>query len=314
MNTVLAIVGPTATGKSETAIFLARSLDGEIVNADSRQVYRFMDIGTAKPTAEQRSLVRHYLVDVVDPDEDFSLALYQDLAYRAIRDIHGRGKLAILVGGTGLYVWSVLEGWRIPPVPAAKELRDKLEQRARGGQAHMLYNELLEVDPESAMAIGTTNTRRIVRALEVFLVTGKPASSLKAKQPPGFTSCIIGLTANRADLYIRIDERVDRMVSSGLIEETRSLLDRGYSLDLRSMSGIGYREIGLFLKGQLDLNTAIARIKNNTHNFARHQYAWFRLADQRIRWFDTDIAGRPEIMRHAELYVHRSHNQCCATA
>ncbi len=292
MNQVVAIVGPTATGKTETAIHLAQKFDGEIVNADSRQVYRFMDIGTAKPTAGQQRAVRHHLIDIINPDQDFSLALFQELALKAIDDIRLRGRLPVLAGGTGLYVWAVLEGWQIPLAPAEKRVRASLEERARAGPAGALFEELSQVDPESARAIGPTNVRRIIRALEVYYVTGSPASKLKGKQAPGFQPVIVGLTMPRRELYRRIDRRVDGMIESGLVEETRFLLDRGYSPDLPSMSGIGYREISEFLKGRTDLSSAVARIKYATHNFARRQYAWFRPGDKRIRW--SDVSGEPD--------------------
>lgn len=298
MKSVLAIVGPTATGKSELAVYLAQRLGGEVVNADSRQVYCRMDIGTAKPGREQMKLVRHHLIDVVEPDEEFSLATYQDLAYHAIRDIRRRGKLPIIAGGTGLYVWSVVEGWRIPHVPSEKGLRDSLEEKARTGPADILYNELSKVDPESARAIAPSNTRRIIRALEVFYITGTPLSVLKTKAPPDFETAILGLTMKREGLYRRIDERVDRMITSGLVEETKSLVEMGYSQVLPSMSGIGYREIVSVLKGELELNAAVVKIKNATHNFARRQYAWFHLIDSRIRWFDVGATAYSEILEY----------------
>ncbi len=298
MKSVLAVVGPTATGKTETAIYLAQHLDGEIINADSRQVYRFMDIGTAKPTPEQRATVRHHLLDIVDPDQEFSLAQYQEMARQAIDDVHRRGKLPILTGGTGLYVWSVLEGWRIPRVPADKAIRTSLENKARTGPEAILYEELLKVDPESARSIGPKNIRRIVRALEVYHVSGMPLSSLKGKAPPDFRPAIVGLTMDRQELYRRIDARVEAMVAAGLVDETRALLQKGYSPDLPAMSGIGYRDIVRFLQGEIDLNTAVTRIKYATHNFARHQYAWFRPGDRRIRWFVLPAAGPSDILEY----------------
>ncbi len=298
MKSVLAVVGPTATGKSDLAVYLSQVLGGEVVNADSRQVYRHMEIGTAKPRQEQMKLVRHHLIDIVEPDEEFSLATYQDLAYEAIRDIRKRGKVPILTGGTGLYVWSIIEGWRIPQVRSEKGLRDSLEEKARTGPPDILYNELLKVDPDSAHAIAPSNTRRIIRALEVFYVTGTPLSVLKTKAPPDFETAIVGLTMNREELYRRIDQRVDRMIASGLVEETKSLVEKGYSPVLPSMSGIGYREIVNVLKGEIELEAAVAKIKNATHNFARHQYAWFHLADSRIRWFDVGTTERVEILEH----------------
>jgi tRNA dimethylallyltransferase len=286
MNHLVAIVGPTATGKSRLAIRLAQALDGEIVSADSRQVYRFMDIGTAKPGPEELSLVPHHLIGVVNPDDDFGLAQYHELACRAISDIQERGKLALLVGGSGQYVWSILEGWQIPRVAPDRELRRSLEARVAAGGKAGLYRELAEVDPAAAQQIGPHNARRIIRALEVYRSLGVPFSQLKRKKEPPFRTLVIGLTAPREELYRRIDLRVDGMIAQGLVAEVEGLLGMGYHLGLPAMSGMGYGQIGRFLKGELTLDAAIQQIKSETHRFARHQYAWFQLKDSRIRWFD----------------------------
>ncbi len=288
MKPLVAIVGPTATGKTELSIRLAQEIGGEIVNADSRQVYRYMDIGTAKPTAEDRSKIPHHLLDVVDPDEDFSLAIYQDMAGRAIEDIHRRGRIPVLVGGSGQYVWAILEGWSAPEVPPDPAFREELELKSITEGGDILYRQLQEVDPESAGKIDPRNIRRVIRALEVFRITGKRFSELRTKTPPDFNVRIVGITVERDELYRRIDARVDAMVKHGFIDEVRSLLDRGYSPDLPAMSSLGYREIGGYLKGELSLPEACEQIKFTTHRFARNQYAWFRANDERIRWFDID--------------------------
>jgi len=286
MSQLVAIVGPTAVGKSALALSLAQSFDGEIVSADSRQVYRYMDIGTAKPSPEERALVRHHLIDVVDPDEDFSLALYQKMAYQAIEDIQQRGKLPILVGGSGLYVWAVLGGFKIPQVPPDAKLRRNLEEKAAREGYMALYDELKHIDSDAAQRIDPRNVRRVIRALEVFHTTGLPLSKLQ-RFSPLFRTLVVGLTMERRELYRRIDSRVDRMMERGLVQEVKGLLERGYSLDLPSMSGLGYKQIGQYLKGEIDLATAVQRIKYETHRFARHQYAWFRPNDERIHWFDV---------------------------
>jgi len=285
MSQLVAIVGPTAIGKSKLAIRLAQTFDGEIVSADSRQVYRYMDIGTAKPSPEERALVPHHLIDVVDPDEDFTLAIYQDMAHQAIEAIQKRGKLALLVGGSGLYVQAVVGGWRIPRVAPDPELRHNLEERAAREGYMALYEELKQVDPAAAKRIDPRNTRRLIRALEVCQISGMPFSQLQ-QSSPSFRTLVVGLTTERADLYQRIDSRVDGMMERGLVQETEGLIKRGYSLDLPSMSGIGYKQIGRYLQGQLDLPQAVQQIKFETHRFARHQYAWFRPKDERIHWFD----------------------------
>ncbi len=286
MRCLIVIVGPTAVGKSRLAIRLAQTFGGEIVSADSRQVYRYMDIGTAKPSPEERALVPHHLIDIVDPDQELGLALYQNMAYHAIEDILGRDRLPILVGGSGLYVRAVVEGWRIPNIPPNAELRQSLAIRAKAEGCTVLYNELMELDPVAARRIDPRNVRRVIRAIEVCRGAGEPFSQLQRREPPPFQILTIGLTADRERLYQRIDSRVDMMIRQGLVEEVEGLVEKGYTFDLPSMSGIGYRQIGWYLLGKLKLESAIQEIKFQTHRFARHQYAWFRLEDERIEWFD----------------------------
>ncbi len=295
MNRLIAIVGPTGVGKSQLALCLARTFAGEIVGADSRQVYRHMDIGTAKLTPEELSLVPHHLIDITDPEEDFSLAQYQHLAYQAIDDIHQHEKLPILAGGSGLYVWSVLEGWQVPQVPPDPEFRKTLQKKAAETGPEGLYQELEKVDPVAAQSIDPRNVRRVIRALEVCRYASVPFSQLQQKQAPPFTVMIIGLTTDRAELYRRIDQRVDNMMEQGLVQEVRKLVGMGYTFDLPSMSGVGYKQIGLFLKGELTMEAAVQQIKTQTHRFVRHQYSWFRLEDERIHWFDIQHDVEPEI-------------------
>jgi tRNA dimethylallyltransferase len=289
---LIAIVGPTATGKTTLAVALARAVDGEIVGADSRQVYRRMDIGTAKPSLEERALVPHHLLDAVDPDEPFSLAQYLELASAALEDIWGRGRQPLLVGGSGQYVWALLEGWKVPRLPPQREWRRSLEERAAREGAEALHQELAHVDPRAAAGIDARNVRRVIRALEVYQATGRPMSLWQEKAPPKWDSLILGLTCPRDELYRRIDARVDGMMEAGLVDEVRGLLATGYGRELPSMSGIGYREVCQRLAGELDLQTAVARIKTATHRLARQQATWFRRDDERIRWIDVSV-GEP---------------------
>lgn len=286
MKCLVAVIGPTAAGKSQLALHLAQNFQGEIVNADSRQVYRYMDIGTAKPSHTELSLIRHHLVDLINPDESFSLAIYQKLAFEAIEDIQQRNKIPLLVGGSGLYVWSILEGWKIPPVPPNAEFRQGLEKRAKEKGSYALFQELQKVDPVAATTIMPGNLRRIIRALEIFQKTGRPVSEFWQKQSPPYPILIIGLTMQRDNLYRRVDSRVDEMIKQGLVDEVKNLMAKGYGLDLPAMSGIGYKQIAMFTQGEIDLIAAIELIKKETHRFARHQYAWFRPGDARIRWLD----------------------------
>jgi tRNA dimethylallyltransferase len=289
---LIAIVGPTATGKTALAVALARAIGGEIVGADSRQVYRRMDIGTAKPTPEERALVPHHLLDVADPDEPFSLAQYLELATAALEDIWARGRQPLLVGGSGQYVWALLEGWTVPRLPPQRELRRSLEERAAREGAEALHQELVQVDPQAAAGIDPRNVRRVIRALEVYQATGCPISFWQEKAPPSWDALILGLTCPRDELYRRIDVRVDGMIAAGLVDEVRGLLAMDYSRELPSMSGIGYREVGQHLAGELDLPAAVACIKTATHRLARQQATWFRRDDPRIRWVDVSL-GEP---------------------
>ncbi len=290
MKCLIAIIGPTAVGKSELALKLAESLDGEIINADSRQVYRYMDIGTNKPTLAEKAAVLHHLIDVAEPDEDFSVAMYHQLAIEAMTAIQQKGKLPLLVGGSGLYVWSLVEGWRIPRVPPNRELRRELEIRAEQEGSYVLYQELRGIDPSAATKIHPNNTRRIIRALEIYRTSQQLPAQLQNKETPNFPVIMIGLTLERSELYRIIDRRVDKMIQKGLVAEVEQLLKRGYSLSLSSMSGIGYKQIGQFLQGKMPLPAAIDKIKYETHRLARHQYGWFHLADNRIHWFDISEA------------------------
>ena len=303
MNKLIAIIGPTGIGKTKLAIQLASRFDGEIINADSRQIYRHMDIGTAKPTGEELAAVPHHLVDIIEPDKEFSLAEYQQLTDKTIHDIQARGKIPFLVGGSGLYVWAVLEGWIVPKVAPDVYFRKELEKRAELGQGDDLYRELKQIDPSAAEKIDPHNIRRVIRALEVNKFADSTFSHLQKKQPPPFQTLIIGLTAERKELYPRADERVDNMLKQGFVDEVSKLLKMGYNLTLPSMSSIGYREIGQYLSGGMTLEEAVYKIKTGTHRFIRHQYAWFRLKDERIKWFDIEKVNQGEIESAAEEFI-----------
>jgi tRNA dimethylallyltransferase len=291
---LLAIVGATATGKTALSIELARRLDGEIINADSRQIYRGMDIGTAKPDAAERAVARHWLIDVADPDEAFTLASFLDLARAALDDIWRRGKRPVVAGGTGQYIWALLEAWRIPRVPPDAALRSELEQIAATRGAPALIEELRRIDPGSAATIDPRNVRRVIRAIEVTRATGRPFSLGRAKDQPAFDATIIGLGMDRKMLHTRIDSRVDAMVEQGLVDEVRRLNTAGYNCELRSMTSIGYREICAYLCSELTLAEASARIKTETHRLARMQNTWFRADDPRIAWLDADAPDLTE--------------------
>ena len=282
------ILGPTGVGKTSLAIELAERLEGEIVGADSRQIYQYMDIGTAKPTAEHLARVRHHAIDIVAPDYKLSLAEYQDAATRAIDDIHQRGKLPFLVGGTGQYITAVEEGWSIPRAPPNPALRARLERYASDHSPAALHDRLRLVDPAAAERIHPNNSRRVIRALEVHMLTGQAISALQKKRPPSWRILRIGLRLPRAILYPRVDARFNRMIAAGLVAEVARLLNMGYSRDLPSMSGIGYREIAASLLDDMPLEPAIERAKFRTHDFIRRQDVWFRGHDAGILWHNVE--------------------------
>ncbi len=278
-------------GKTALSLTLASEFDGEIVSADSRQVYRGMDIGTAKPTPAERQRVPHHLIDLVSPGEPYSLAQYQQLAYQVIREIHARGRVPFLVGGSGLYVRAVLDGLAIPQVAPDPERRAALEREDCG----ILYARLQQLDPRAAETIDRYNKRRVIRALEVYHAAGRPISDLQALQPPEYRVLRIGLTMPREELYRRIDARVDAMVKAGLVEEVHRLMAQGYQLNAPSMSGLGYRQIAAYLEGEAILDEAIRLLKRDTRRFVHHQYSWFRLDDPRIHWFDLSTTDEGAI-------------------
>jgi tRNA dimethylallyltransferase len=271
-------------GKTSLSLALAQAFDGEIVSADSRLFYRGMDIGTAKPTAEEMGDIPHHLIDICDPADTITLGEYQDRAFATIDDIHRRGKLPILVGGTGQYVMAVVEGWGIPRIAPQPELRDVLE--AMGGEELGRWFRFL--DPVRAETLDVRNVRRVVRALEVTLVAGVPISQLQKKSPPPYDIHIVGLQAEREWLYERIDRRVDLMMAGGLLAEVRGLWEQGVERKMPAISGLGYRQLYDYFEGNMTLDEAIERIKFETHRFARQQKTWFQPHDERIHWMPAD--------------------------
>ncbi len=289
---LIAVVGPTAVGKTALAIRLAQALDGEIVSADSRQVYQGMDISAAKPSAAERAMAPHHLLDIAPPERVLTLAEFRDLAYQAIDDIHRRGRLPLLVGGSGQYVRAVLEGWTLTSVAPDPDLRRRLEEDAAREGGAALHERLAALDPVAAAAIDARNVRRVVRALEVCLTSAQPVSQLQTRQPPPYRTWQIGLHRPTADLFARLDARVDAMVAQGLVDEVLQVRERVLALGLRAtqpaLTGLGVREIGQYLDGELTLDAAVVEIKRNTRRFVRQQRNWFRAADPAIHWYEAE--------------------------
>jgi tRNA dimethylallyltransferase len=293
---LVVILGPTAVGKSAIAIQLAEHLNGEIISADSRLFYRGMDIGTAKPTKEDQLRVPHHLIDIANPDEVYSLALFQIEANAVIHQVYENQRLPFLVGGTGQFLRSIIEGWRIPAVEPQPRLRQLLQQWSNNTKPTELHAKLAILDPQAARAIDPCNVRRTIRALEVILTTGKRFSEQRAKGYQQYNTLLVGLTLPRDELYRRIDERISGMIEAGLIDEVQHLLDAGYSPPLPTITAIGYGEIVSYIQGRITIDEAIMLMKRRTRNFVRRQANWFKENDPEIYWFDVskDKIGKIE--------------------
>ncbi len=287
---LVVVLGPTAVGKTDLAIQLAERLGGEIISADSRLIYRGMDIGTAKPTPEQRQQVPHYLIDVADPDQVWSLTLFQRSAQKAIKDIHSRFRLPFLVGGTGQYIRAIVADWQIPEIKPNFLLRKTLENWAEEIGADGLHARLAAIDADAASKIEYRNLRRTIRALEVIFLSGKPFSEQRQIGKSLYSNIQIGLTMPRAELYARIDARIDTMLAAGFVAEVETLLSKGYSPDLPTFSAIGYQEIIDHLLGNTSLEEAVTIIKRRTRQFVRRQANWFKEDDPHIHWFQSGIS------------------------
>ncbi len=286
-------------GKTEVSLQLAERLGGEIVSADSRLFYRGMDIGTAKPTAQETARVPHHLVDVADPDQPWSLALFQQAAAQSIDQVHARGRLPFLVGGTGQYIQAVIQAWELPAQAPDSTLRRALEEWVGQIGQDAIHARLALLDPSAAALIDPRNVRRTIRALEVILRSGRRFSDQRRRAVSPYTLFIAGLWRPREELYRRVDERIEAMFSAGLVAEVEALLAKGYSPDLPTLSAIGYRETIAYLRGEIDLEEAKTRIKRLTRRFVRHQGAWFREEDESIHWFR---AG-PEVAEEIEAKI-----------
>ena len=299
---LILIVGPTAVGKTEIAIQLAERLNGEIVSADSRLFYRGMDIGTAKPSREEQARVPHHLIDIANPDEILSLAVFQRKAHEVIADIHTRKKLPLLVGGTGQYIRAVTEGWTPPEVKPDELLRDELIKQKDENGIYWLHEKLRSLDPIAAEKIDARNFRRTIRALEVIMTTGKKFSEQRGQSESPYQLVTIGLTRPHAELYARVDARIESMFTNGFLDEVKSLLERDYSPTLPTLSAIGYRECVEVLEGKIKVEEAKQLIRRATRVFVRRQANWFKESDPNIVWFKVKDGSVEEI----ESYIRKS--------
>ena len=296
---LILIVGPSAVGKTELAIQLAELLDGEVISADSRLFYRGMDIGTAKPTREEQARVPHHLINIANPDEILSLAVFQQKVSKVIADIHTLNKIPFLVGGTGQYIRAVTEGWNPPEVEPDKRLRDELSKMKEEKGNGWLYEKLKELDLSAAEKIDPRNYRRTIRALEVIMTTGRKFSEQRGQTESPYHLISIGLTRPRVELYERVDQRIEMMFANGFLDEVKSLLAKGYSLSLPTMSAIGYRECIRVIKDELSEEQAKAEIRRATRIFVRRQANWFKESDPNIKWFRVE----DRVIEKIESYI-----------
>jgi tRNA dimethylallyltransferase len=295
MKPLLALVGPTAVGKTAAAIELAKRLDGEIVTADSVQVYIGMDVGSAKPDIRERSMAKHHMIDLVEPDFPYSVALYKEAATAVIEDIHSRGKLPILAGGTGLYVNSLLYPMDFTDASCDEAYREELKCIAQEQGAEALHARLALVDEEAAANIHPNNQKRVIRALEVYHMTGRPFSTFQTgykEQPPPYNLTLVGLTMPRSELYERIDRRVDAMMERHFLDEVATLLSK-YPKNCRAFNSLGYKQLIAYMEGEYSLQDALSLIKRDTRRFAKRQLTWFN-RDKRIRWYSIFDYSRIE--------------------
>ena len=301
---LLVIIGPTAVGKTKLSIEMAKRFDGEIISGDSMQIYRGMDIGTAKIKPEEMEGIPHHLIDIREPDESFSVAEFQQLVRAKISEIAEKGKLPIIVGGTGLYIQSVIYDYQFSDAAADEEFRLQLEERAKNDGVEVLHQELTRIDPESASQIHPNNVRRVIRALEIYHCTGKKMSDVQSEQQPDllYETALIGLSMDREELYKRINMRVDLMMEEGLLTEVIKLHDQELR-DCQSIQAIGYKEIYDYLDEKISLEQAIENLKQNSRRYAKRQLTWFR-NKMSVQWFDvTEVQNFPKKLTEISHYV-----------
>jgi len=306
MNQVIVIVGPTASGKTNLSIELAKSLNGEIISADSMQIYKHMDIGTAKPTTEEMQGITHYLIDEVLPSEDFNVVRFQELANKYIEEIISKGKQPIIVGGTGLYISSLINNISFSESECDWELREELKKEAEANGPQYLHDKLKLVDEEAANNIHPNNLKRVIRALEVYYQTQKPISyhnEISRGVPSKYKFILIGLQMDRQLLYDRIEKRVDIMLQNGLVKEVQNLINFGFANALISMQGIGYKEILAYINNEKTLEEAVEIIKQDSRRYAKRQITWFK-KNKEIKWFSIDNYGNTNnIVGDAIAYI-----------
>ncbi len=302
-DNLIVLLGPTAVGKTELSLNIAENFKGEIVSSDSMQIYKYMDIGSAKASKDEMDRVRHHMIDIVYPDEEFSVSDYKNQAKAIIRDINKRDMYPLVTGGTGLYINSLVYDLNFTKVEANYELREELEKEALEFGNEYAHNKLREIDPESASKIHPNDLKRVIRALEIYRESGQTMTDFNKdfrRENQDYNLAMIGLTMDREKLYNRINQRVDLMMENGLLDEVKSIMDMGYSKDLVALQGIGYKELILYLEGQCSLEESVELIKKKSRNYAKRQLTWFR-RDERIIWFNKDEYSSEEELSKAVI-------------
>jgi tRNA dimethylallyltransferase len=306
MKDVIVIIGPTASGKTKLSVELAKDIGGEIISADSMQIYKYMDIGTAKPDKEEKAGIQHYLMDEVYPDEEFSVARFKALALQYIDLVHEKNKVPIIAGGTGLYVNSLIYNISFSETVSDWELRERLTKEAEEKGNEYIHNQLKQVDPEAAANIHPNNLKRVIRAIEVYTHTKKTISyhqEISRQEPPRHRFIVIGLRSERQSLYDRINQRVESMIEKGLIQEVENLIERGYDKSTVAMQGIGYKEILLYLRKEISFQETVESIKKGSRNYAKRQITWFKRIED-VFWIDVDeLNDTGEILKKIKDYI-----------
>jgi len=300
---LVAIVGATATGKSDVAVAVAEALGGEVLSIDAYQAYRGMDIGTAKVSPETRARVQHHLIDIAAPSDPLTLARFLDAAHAALEDVWARGRLPVLAGGSGQYVWALIEGWQVPRVEPDAALRGELEALARDEGTTALVRRLAELDPEAAGRLDPGNSRRLIRAIEVVSSTGRSLAACQTRVPIDADVLMLGLRCERETLYARLDARTDAMFEAGFVDEVCRLRDEGFGESQPVRGGVGYKEVSAYLDGEYDLEEAVRRMKFANHRLVRRQGAWFAEGDARIRWVDAGPGAAEDCVAAARAWV-----------
>ncbi len=302
---IILLVGPTASGKTFASVEIARYIGSQVISADSMQIYKQMNIGTAKVTEDEKKSIKHHMIDIIDPDVPYTVSEFKEDTGKIIKKLHSENKIPVIAGGTGLYINSIIYDLDFSNTLSSPEIRNELEELLEEKGKEHLHKVLESLDPASAEKIHYNNVKRVIRALEVYRITGRPFSEQNKnfrKNSENYDFIIIGLDMDRTILYNRINDRVDEMIEMGLVEEVKSLMENGYAKELQSMQGIGYKEIAGFLEGEIPLEEAVRLIKRNSRRLAKRQFTWFK-PDKRIKWIEVNPNNKNKLIEDIKIYL-----------